>query len=92
MKGTITPVTLIRHQPIGTSTGYALVDWRDDSSPYGLRGGVGKVTRTTYAPSPEGEAFRTARHRPWGLGRGGASVVRLGGPTGHGGKEQCPRY
>lgn len=32
MKGTITPVTLIRHEPIGTSTGLAFVDWRDDSA------------------------------------------------------------
>lgn len=58
---TITPVTLIRHEPIRTSTGLAFVDWRDDSVPYGMSGGVRAVTSSVYARSDDAERFRRWR-------------------------------
>lgn len=46
---------LIDNTPIGTRTGLAFVDWRDDSKPNGLDGALREVESPKY--SPEAVAF-----------------------------------
>jgi hypothetical protein len=55
------PSDLIPVEPISTVMSPAFVDYRDDSSPYGLRGGVASVPVSSYPPSELGELTRKAR-------------------------------